>query len=431
MDYTLFQKLSESELDNYITEMDLVLEFHVRWLSELNKALICQKELNFEHLKTILAADDHFTRWYNSINDDVLLEIPFFEKLSDLHGEMLIQAQCLLVKASRADQISMSDYNHFEILATRFRKDIIILKEKVKSNLKLIAKLMGKVFENAKEGVMITDADSNILNVNHSFEKVTLYSRDEVIGKKPSILHSGNHDNGFYERMWSEIHRDSRWQGELWNRRKNNEIYPEWLSITAVFDDSHKVTHYIGIFSDVSTETEGNERLYRLAHYDSLCELPNRMLFYDRLRQSVSRYKRNDKPIAVMFLDLDGFKQINDNHGHSIGDQLLQHVSKRIVSILRESDTVARIGGDEFTFVINDVENMDSLKLIATKLLTIIKEPYTLDGSVYTVSASIGISLLPDNTEDMNTLVKQADIAMYQAKKEGKNQYKFYESSMG
>lgn len=431
MDYSLFQKLTESELDNYLSEMDLALEFHVKWLSDLNRALICQSDSHFEQLQKLLATDDHFTRWYNSAKDEDLAETPYFINLGDMHNKMLLHAQRLLTKASKNEIIPTLDYDEFILLTSSFRQQINKLKSKVKSDLRLVAKLMGKVFENAEEGVMITDADSNILNVNNSFEKVTQYSRDEVIGKKPSLLHSGNHDNGFYRRMWEIIVREHRWHGEIWNRRKNNELYPEWLSITAVLDDSNTVSHYIGIFSDVSTENEGNERLYHLAHYDSLCNLPNRMLFYDRLRQAVSRIKRSDKQIAVIFMDLDGFKAVNDDYGHSIGDELLQHVSKRVVSMLRESDTLARIGGDEFTLIINDVENIDSLKIIATKILSIIQEPYTLHGNTFTVSASIGISLLPDDTEDMNTLVKQADIAMYKAKKEGKNRFKFYDATMG
>lgn len=430
MDYSLFQKLSESELDNYLSEMDLAIEFHVKWLSELNRGLICQNESHFEQLQNILTTDDHFARWYNSAISEDLVEMPYFIKLGEIHNDMLLLAQELLGKASKKEYISTIEYDKFVSLTSKFRQHINKLKSKVKSDLKLVAKLMGKVFENADEGVMITDVHSNILNVNRSFEKVTQYERDEVIGKKPSLLHSGNHDESYYHRMWDIITREHRWQGEIWNRRKNNEIYPEWLSITAVFDDNNKVSHYIGIFSDVSTENEGNERLYHLAHYDSLCNLPNRLLFYDRLRQAISRYKRNDSQIAVMFMDLDGFKKINDDYGHVVGDELLQHVSKRVVSMLRESDTIARIGGDEFTLIINDVENIESLHIIANKILMLIQESYTLHGNVFNISASIGISLLPDNTEDMNTLVKQADIAMYKAKKEGKNQFKFYDSSM-
>jgi len=431
MDYSLFQKLTESELDNYISDMDLALEFHIKWLSELNRALICHSESHFEQLHKTLTTDDNFTRWYNNAKDGDLAETPYFITLGDTHNTMLLLAQGLLVKASKNKYISIIDYDEFTVLTISFRKQINKLKSKVKYDLKLVAKLMGKVFENAEEGVMITDVNSTILNVNQSFVKVTQYSRDEVIGKKPSLLHSGNHDNGFYRRMWEIIHREHRWHGEIWNRRKNNDIYPEWLSITAVFDDNNDVSHYIGIFSDVSTENEGNERLYHLAYYDSLCDLPNRMLFYDRLRQAISRCKRNEKQIAVMYMDLDGFKAVNDEYGHTVGDELLQHVSKRVVSMLRESDTVARIGGDEFTLIINDVESVESLNIIANKILMIVQESYTLLGHSFNISASIGISLLPDDTEDMNTLVKQADIAMYKAKKEGKNQVKFYNPSMG
>ena len=428
MTYSLFQKLSESELDNYLSDIDLALEFHIKWLSDINKMLICQTELNET---TLLENGSGFNRWYNNIVEEELIKMEAFSKLGNIHAKMLSSAKTLLLDSSSKHKVSESMYNDFIQVTESLRLQMHVLKTKIKSDLKLVAMLMGKVFENAEEGVMITDAQANILSVNQAFINVTQYSREEVIGKKPNILHSGNHDKGFYERMWNVIVNEQRWQGEVWNRRKDNELYPEWLSITAVFDDNQKVSHYIGIFSDVSTESEGNERLYHLAHYDSLCDLPNRMLFYDRLRQAISRSKRSNQRIAVMFMDLDGFKQVNDEYGHSIGDELLQQVSKRIVSMLRETDTIARIGGDEFTLIINDIDNIDSINAIAEKVLSTVKESYTLHEYAFDISASIGISLLPDNSDDMNTLVKQADIAMYKAKKEGKNQFKFYDESMG
>lgn len=430
MDYSLFQKLTESELDNYLNEIDLALEFHNKWLSAVNRALVCHTETNLKQIKNILTSDDHFTRWYNSVRDEELIEMPAFTSIGETHTEMLKLGRELLLSRGDNKEICAGEYDRFVLLTSELRRQVNLLKSRIKSNLRLVAKLMGKVFENAEEGVMITDADSRILNVNQSFVKVTQYSRDEVVGKKPSVLHSGNHDKGFYERLWNVLLRDHRWQGEIWNRRKNNEIYPEWLSITAVLDDNGDISHYIGIFSDVSAASEGDERLYHLAHYDSLCDLPNRMLFYDRLRQSLSRSKRNNQKLAVMFLDLDGFKEVNDEYGHGVGDELLQQVSKRLITTLRESDTVARIGGDEFTLIINDVESADSIRAIASKILSNIQETYMLQTNEFNISASIGISLFPDNSEDINTLVKQADIAMYKAKNEGKNRFEFFDISM-
>jgi len=431
VDYSLFQKLSESELDNYLNEIDLALEFHIMWLSEMNRAFICHTETDVHQIKNILNNDDHFHRWYSSVNDEELIAMPAFSTLGDIHAEMLGLARELLSRASQHENICINEYDRFTSLASELRHQINVLKGKIKFNLKLVAKLMGKVFENAEEGVMITDVQSHILAVNASFERVTQYSREEVIGKTPSILHSGNQDQGFYERMWDVLLRENRWQGEIWNRRKNNEVFPEWLSITAVLDDNGDTSHYIGIFSDVSTESEGDERLYHLAHYDSLCDLPNRMLFYDRLRQALSRSKRHDQCLAVMFMDLDGFKDVNDKYGHVVGDELLQQVSKRVVATLRESDTIARIGGDEFTLIITDVDNKDAISQIARKILSTIQETYSLHGYTFSVSASIGISMFPDNSEDLNMLVKHADVAMYRAKKAGKNQFKFFDSTMG
>ncbi len=428
MSYSLFQKLSENELDNYLSDIDLALEFHIKWLSEVNRALVCRIESNQSKL---IENDNHFSRWYSNVTEEELVTMDAFVRLGEIHEDMIVVSNNLLLNSKPERAVICNEYDEFLQLSNDLRTQIHILKNKIKSDLKLIATIMGKVFENAEEGVMITDSESHILNVNQAFINVTQYSREEVIGLKPSVLHSGNHDQGFYERMWNVILKEHRWQGEIWNRRKNSEIYPEWLSITAVFDDNDIVSHYIGIFSDVSTESEGDERLYHLAHYDSLCDLPNRMLFYDRLRQAISRSKRSDQRIAVMFMDLDGFKNINDDYGHGVGDELLQQVSKRIISMLRETDTIARIGGDEFTFIINDIGDIDSINAIAEKVLTIVQEPYSLHGNAFNISASIGISLCPDNSEDLNLLVKQADIAMYKAKKEGKNRYEYYDTSMG
>jgi len=427
MQFSLFQKLTESELDNYLSEIDLALEFHIKWLSEINRILVCH---SLSKKNKLADFDNSFKRWYINIIGDELISKDALLLLGNIYNDMLSKAEALMNKALNNQTINEMEYEDFVHISKTLRLKIHIFKSKIKSDLKLVAVLMGKVFENAEEGVMITDSKSNILNVNQAFVKVTQYERDEVIGKKPSVLHSGTHDNSFYERMWNDILTNNRWQGEIWNRRKNNEVYPEWLSITAVFDENQQVSHYIGIFSDVSTEGEGNERLFHLAHYDSLCDLPNRLLFYDRLKQAISRSRRADNRIAVMFMDLDGFKQVNDEFGHGVGDELLQQVSKRIVSILRDTDTIARIGGDEFTLIINDISSISSIESIAEKILSEIQESYTLHDHVFSISASIGISLFPDDSDDMNMLVKQADIAMYKAKKEGKNRFKFYEDSM-
>lgn len=432
MDYSLFQKLTESELDKYINEIDIILEFHVKWLSEVSRALICTTDTDLQQVQLTLYNDKYFDRWYNNMQESDLIEMPEFKVLDNLHLEMLDLGKKLVTSASEKQIIATSDYDKFTSVASELRHMINGVKGKIKFDLKLVAKLMGKVFENAEECVMITDVNSIILNVNQAFVKVTQYSKKEVVGKKPSILHSGNHDKHFYERMWRVLLRDHRWQGEIWNKRKNNDIYPECLTITAVMDDNGTISHFIGIFTDVSVVNgSGDDRLYHLAHYDSLCDLPNRMLFYDRLRQALSRSKRSNHKIAVMFMDLDGFKGVNDEFGHSVGDELLQQVSKRVVTTLRESDTIARIGGDEFTLIINDINDKETIAKIANKILFTLRETYCLHGNEFNISASIGVSIYPDDSEDIDMLVKQSDIAMYKAKNEGKNRFKFFDISMG
>ena len=426
MDNFLFQKLTESELGQYLKDIDLALEFHIKWLSEINRVLICRTEPDIIQEDLLLNNDEYFSRWYRSVDEHELLYMSAFLRLGVIHDEAVDMAQDLLIKAQKQHAISLHDYDSFIELTSELRRHIDLVKSKIKNDLKIVAKIMGKVFENAEEGVMITDNESSILNVNQSFVRVTGYEKVEAIGQKPSFLHSGKQDSIFYTQLWDSLLRDNRWQGEIWNRRKNGETYPEWLSITAVLDDDGIVSHYIGIFSEVSTEIEGNERLYHLAHYDSLCDLPNRVLFYDRLKQSLARAKRGNTELAVLFLDLDGFKEINDQYGHDAGDNILQQVSARIQHAVRESDTFARIGGDEFTIILTEIGSTKDVEITADKLVSLIYKPFQLNGVEVTISASIGISIYPHDSMDMNTLVKKADIAMYNAKKGGKNKYYFY-----
>ena len=308
-----------------------------------------------------------------------------------------------------------------------FRLAVGELRGTIKHDLRLIATLMGKIFENAEEGVIITDKNANILNVNPAFCKVTGYSRGEVLGQNPRLLHSGRQDKAFYEVLWDELLHSNRWEGEIWNRRKDGKVYPEWLSITAVMDDAGEVSHYVAIFSDISSQKDSEERLYYLAHYDNLSKLPNRLAFHDRLRQAISRAKRNHKEVAVMFLDLDGFKQVNDTLGHNAGDEVIREVALRLGAAMRETDTIARFGGDEFTILLAEVSAHEGVEIAAQKIIEAVAEPIVIEDSRAWVTTSIGISLYPQDGEDIDTLIRQADMAMYAAKESGKNKYLFYD----
>jgi len=284
-----------------------------------------------------------------------------------------------------------------------------------------------KVLENSAEAIVITDAKSHILQVNKAFTQITGYQESDVLGERTSILGSGKHDRHFYNKMWQSINKLGYWEGEIWNRRKNGEIYPEWLHISVIKDEiEDKVTNYLAIFSDLSLRKQTEQRLAYLAHYDDLTGLPNRTLFYERVSRALYHAQQRHCLAAVMFLDLDGFKYVNDTWGHPIGDLLLQQVAHRLMERQCFTDTVARLGGDDFTFVLENITNRQEVEQFAQHILKMMQTPFELNGHETFISASIGISLYPKDGEEVETLLKHADVAMYGAKESGKNTYQFF-----
>jgi diguanylate cyclase (GGDEF)-like protein/PAS domain S-box-containing protein len=289
--------------------------------------------------------------------------------------------------------------------------------------------LNSQVFESASEGVVITDADGRILDVNRAFTTITGYSREEILGEDVRILRSGRHDDSFYHEFWTALKDHGTWQGEIWDRRKNGEVHPKWLSVSAVSENG-RVSRYIGLFSDISAMKQTQDQLYEMAHFDSLTGLPNRRYFLDRLRESLEHARRSRDEVALLFVDLDGFKLVNDNLGHRAGDQLLRIVAERLKDCIRESDTVARMGGDEFTVVLTHVASSTNVVTVARKILDRIYEPVLLDGRELFISSSIGIAMFPDDAHDLEGLLQGADAALYKAKDLGKNGYQFFSREM-
>jgi diguanylate cyclase (GGDEF)-like protein/PAS domain S-box-containing protein len=287
-------------------------------------------------------------------------------------------------------------------------------------------RLSASVFENTAEGIFVTDADCNIIETNPAFTDITGYSRKEVIGSNPRIFQSGRHDRGFYQEMWQTLSESGRWRGEIWNRRKDGALFPQWQNISAVFDNQRKITHYVAVFSDISQIKESQEKLDHLAYHDALTDLPNRLLLNERLEQAIRHAERHRTQLAVIFMDLDNFKHINDSLGHMQGDRLLQEVSTFLFNAVRQDDTVARVGGDEFVLVLEDVGEPQHVGMIAQKLLSSLDQPILLDGHEVNVTASLGICLYPRDGDDAAVLLRNADAAMYRAKEEGRNTYQFY-----
>ncbi len=291
-------------------------------------------------------------------------------------------------------------------------------------------RLTSKVFECAGEGMMITDRHTVIETVNPTFEEITGYSSDEVVGQTPKLLSSGRQPEDFYQVMWDSLKKHGEWEGEIFNRRKSGEIYPEWLKIVALKNELDEVTNYIGSFSDISAHTSTRQRLYHLAHYDSVTELPNRVLFTQVLEHELVNAKRRKSTLAVFFMDLDHFKDINDSLGHAAGDELLKEVSKRLLCCKRDNDLVARQGGDEFTGVLIDLSHAEDVALVAGRILKELAAPVTLGNDQVHISGSIGLSVYPDDGDDVETLTRKADRAMYHAKESGRNNFQFYSEQM-
>jgi diguanylate cyclase (GGDEF)-like protein/PAS domain S-box-containing protein len=290
--------------------------------------------------------------------------------------------------------------------------------------------LAEKVIENSLEGILITDAQARIVSVNPAFSRLTGYAAEEVIGRNPSLLSSGRQTRAFYARMWERIGQDGRWQGEVWNRRKSGELYPELLTINAITDHEGRLTNYAALFSDISEVKESEERIRDLAYYDPLTGLPNRRLLDDRLQVELAHASRHRGRVAVMFVDLDRFKRINDSLGHEVGDQLLVEVARRLRACLRDDDTIARMGGDEFVVVMSHLDGPDDAVHAAGRMAEALRRAVVVDGRELVVTSSIGISLYPDDGKDSSTLIRNADVAMYRAKSEGRNGFQLYQPAM-
>jgi diguanylate cyclase (GGDEF)-like protein/PAS domain S-box-containing protein len=283
------------------------------------------------------------------------------------------------------------------------------------------------VFENTKDGAVITDLSSIIVAVNPAFCEITGYKAEEVLGKGTSILRSCRHDNKFYHDLWIDLINKGHWQGEIWNRRKNGELYPQFLSISTVHDELGQASNYVGVFTDISQIKQSKERLEHLAHYDPLTHLPNRLLIQSRLKHALEVAQRHGNLIAVLFIDLDHFKTVNDSMGHPMGDELLASVAQRLNNRLREEDSLGRLGGDEFLVVIEQMEKTQDAVELALSLLERIAEPFILsNGQTVFIGASIGISLFPDDAHSVTELIQHSDSAMYLAKNQGRNTYRFY-----
>lgn len=301
-------------------------------------------------------------------------------------------------------------------------------KERLISNRRLQTANMA--FNHMAEGIIVTDSDRKIIAVNEAFTTVTGYKENEVLGKNPNLLSSGRHDKDFYASMWTSINEEGYWEGEIWNRRKSGELFPMWSTINVVSDQNGGATEYVAVFTDISEKLHNEESLRKLAYHDPLTGLVNRTAFSELFEHALSRAFRQESKLALLYIDLDHFKRINDTFGHALGDDLLVGVADRIKDVVRDVDKVARLGGDEFTILLEDLSGNEAPSLVANKILEAMRDPFVLGGERLFITASIGISIYPNDGDDANELLKNADAAMYLSKQEGRDKYRNFTESM-
>jgi diguanylate cyclase (GGDEF)-like protein/PAS domain S-box-containing protein len=325
-------------------------------------------------------------------------------------------------------QKTLFDHSSLEMLETVAR--IIGSAIKNQQNLRDY-KIRSAMFDHTVDGIIITDVNNRIVSVNNAFSDITGYSKADVLGKDPKFLKSSIYDKSFYQEMWQKINHEGYWQGEIKNRRKDDEIYIEWLSISSIKDSNDHVQNYIGIFSDVTAHRSSEMEFAYFATHDALTGLANRVLLEDRLNQAINHAKRFNRCVAVIFCDLDNFKPINDTYGHTVGDLALKKCSDYFLSAVRAEDTVCRYGGDEFVIIFGDIEGTQDLAVLTEKILNINNITFEIDGNAINLEMSAGISFYPQDTDNAAELIQKADEAMYRAKREGKNRLDYYGEKFG
>ena len=429
VDYTLYHFETEERIwHKYLPDNPLEMEHQVIHKEFVDKVLYLKSQLYISSSDALAEETLNFlARWLASH----ILETDRYMA----HIVLAVQGGLCLADAKIDAKERMSELTVLliDIILSRYRalssNTLHLIREtKDRQEKEEKLKLAASVFTHAGEGIIITDADNKIIEANDTFSLITGYDREEILGKNPRFLNSGKHDYGFYAEIWRSVTEKAYWSGEIRNRRKNGEEYVEMLTISAILDEAGKPKNYVALFSDITMLKEHQKQLEHIAHYDVLTNLPNRVLLADRLSQALLNSQRNNVVVAVAFIDLDGFKKINDTYGHNMGDDLLVTLSARMQDSLRKGDTLARIGGDEFLIILVDLKNPEDSKPMLERLLQVVAQPVIIDNISMHISASIGLSIsLPDSNADGDQLIRQADQAMYQAKQSGKNCYHVFD----
>jgi len=410
IDYEILMAFSGEKALELVTSHEVELILVNVLMSDIGGYEVCKQ------LKADVLTCDIPLIFVTSLNDEI----------DETYG-LKLGAVDFIVKPLRPAIIKARIKKHLEL---KWQRDLlnkeIAENKKAKEDLQLAA----RVFENMTEAIVVTDHHNHIIDVNPAFAILTGYDKNEVLGRDPGFAKSGRHDSEFYSRLWEQLFKTGYWKGEIWDRRKNGEIYPKHTSISLVINEYGEVINYIAVFSDISLAKTNEERLQRLAFKDSLTGLDNRTSFHIRMQQEFELAKRHNINLALLCIDLDKFKPINDIYGHAIGDLVLIEVAKRIQSCLRKTDAAARLGGDEFSVIITEVAKPSECRGVIEKMLHILKEPMQIDGKTLQIGASIGVAIGLNDGKDVDTLMKNADSAMYQAKNDGRGNYSFFNTSL-
>ena len=428
------RKTAENALQQSVELLQSVIDnipVRVFWKDRESRFLGCNnafaRDAGFTHAEQLLGKDDTVMGWKDQAElyraDDVKVMTDNTPQLNFEEQQTTPDGNTIWLYTSK---VPLHD-SAGQVMGVLGIYDDMTERKHIEESLQLAA----SVFANSQEGIVITDTEGHIIDANQAFTDITGYSRTEILGTDVKILQSGRHDKEFYNIIWKAIKQQGYWRGEIWSRRKNGDTYPEWLTISTVTNAQGDAIRYIGNFSDISLLKQHEQQLERITHYDLLTGLPNRVLLLDRMNLAIAQSKRNQRLMAVCYLDLDGFSVVNDHFSHAMGDKLLIEITERIKNTLREEDTLARIGGDEFIFLLQDLEYVEDCEHALHRLLNVISVPVILQNhTTATITASIGVSIFPDDNSPPEILIRHADHAMYKAKQAGKNAFRIYDIAL-
>ena len=428
------RKTAENALQQSVELLQSVIDnipVRVFWKDRESRFLGCNnafaRDARFTHAEQLLGKDDTVMGWKDQAElyraDDVKVMTDNTPQLNFEEQQTTPDGNTIWLYTSK---VPLHD-SAGQVMGVLGIYDDMTERKHIEESLQLAA----SVFANSQEGIVITDTEGHIIDANQAFTDITGYSRTEILGTDVKILQSGRHDKEFYNTIWKAIKQQGYWRGEIWSRRKNGDTYPEWLTISTVTNAQGDAIRYIGNFSDISLLKQREQQLERITHYDLLTGLPNRVLLLDRMNLAIAQSKRNQRLMAVCYLDLDGFSVVNDHFSHAMGDKLLIEITERIKNTLREEDTLARIGGDEFIFLLQDLEYVEDCEHALHRLLNVISVPVILQNhTTATITASIGVSIFPDDNSPPEILIRHADHAMYKAKQAGKNAFRIYDIAL-